>query len=605
MERVLWERIQEVYYSAASLTHADRGEFVTEACAGDTALEQEINSLLLADDSAAGFLESPIHPIALQLFARSYTKTPTTDDDDLSGTIIAERYLVERQLSSGGIAKVYLANDLTLHHRRVVIKVLLKQSLENSYIVTKFKQEVEALARIDHPGVVSVLGTGSLADGLPYVVLQFIDGVTLRSQISGEGMDQERAATIIEQIGAALETVHEKRIFHRDLKPENIMLQVLKGDAELVKVVDFGIAKVKESLVAASTVNEAPIGTVLYMSPEQLRNEEQITAASDVYSMGVIAYEMLTGRRPFNPRSAPQLLEMYREGVRVKPSDLRPGISADVQAIILRALEFKAKDRYQGAAEFGESLALELRRKGTTEIQEVRRFPDKRSELKASVWLTKRRIGLVACSFALLALTAFFVYYKLGADQKSELPVSSPSRSFIYSLTVQRMRDNKPYQPPFQSTGQDVFDNGDQFRFNCSSSAPGYLYVFSEGQPKPDGSNFRLLFPTLAANNGSATVGADQWVRTDWNVFDGPQGIENFWFVWATAPIDALETAKTEAFKQPNGALTGKRLDDVKGVLLKIQAEAKTRISRDKNTQQTTVRGAGTALARMLQLQHR
>src|SRR6185436_1431865 len=101
--------------------------------------------------------------------------------------------------------------------------------------------------RIDHPGVVSVLSAGELADGKPYIGMQYVDGVTLRSQIPSEGMDLERAASILKQIGAALDDVHEQRIFHRDLKPENIMLQFLKGGTELVKIVDFGIAKVKDS----------------------------------------------------------------------------------------------------------------------------------------------------------------------------------------------------------------------------------------------------------------------------------------------------------------------------------------------------------------------
>ena len=276
------------------------------------------------------------------------------------GTTIDGRYLVERELGHGGIGKVYLARDVTLHHRRVVIKVLLQASLDDPYVVTKFRQEVEALSRIDHPNVVSVLGAGKLRDAKPYIVMQYVDGVTLRSQIPSEGMDLERAALILKQIGAALDDVHEQRIFHRDLKPENILLQFLKGGTEWVKVVDFGIAKVKDSVVAPSTGNKVPVGTVLYMSPEQLRGGERITAASDIYSMAVIAYEMITGRRPFNPSSAPQLLEMHREGVRLNPIDLRPNLSTEARAILLRALSFDPAARYQNGVEFGDHLARAL-----------------------------------------------------------------------------------------------------------------------------------------------------------------------------------------------------------------------------------------------------
>src|SRR6185369_6818080 len=298
--------------------------------------------------------------------------------ESLDGTTIDGRYLVEKELGHGGMGKVYLARDATLHHRRVVIKVLLQASLEDPYVVKKFQQEVEALSRIDHPNIVSVLGAGKLPSREPYIVMQYVDGVTLRSQILPEGMDLERVALILKQLGAALDDVHEQGIFHRDLKPENILLQVFKGGNELVKVVDFGIAKVKDSVVAPSSVNNTPVGTVLYMSPEQLRGGERITAASDIYSMAIISYEMITGRRPFNPSSAPQLLEMHRDGVRVRPVDLRANLSTEAQAIILRGLSFERADRYQSASEFGDGLARALI--PTNPINEQAR-PEKKKKL--------------------------------------------------------------------------------------------------------------------------------------------------------------------------------------------------------------------------------
>ena len=343
MERPVWDRIQEIYYSTLPMHTSERSAFIASACDGDPFLVREVTSLLKADDSSAGFLESPVFELGLKIISSDSARRSTESDrttDSLVGTTIDQKYLVERVLGHGGMGKVYLARDLTLHSRPVVIKVLLEASVKDDYVVKKFRQEVEALARIDHPGVVSVLGAGELLDGKPYIVMQYVNGVTLRSQIPIEGMDLERAALILKQIGAALEHVHEQRIFHRDLKPDNIMLQSLK-DTELVKVVDFGIAKVKDSVVAPSTVDKVPVGTVLYMSPEQLRGGERITAASDIYSMGVIAYEMITGRRPFTPTSAPQLLELHRAGVRVKPIDLRSGISTEAQAIILRSLSFE------------------------------------------------------------------------------------------------------------------------------------------------------------------------------------------------------------------------------------------------------------------------
>src|ERR1041385_2212724 len=241
MERLLWDRIQEIYSSTLRMDHSLRGEFVANACDHDPVLENEINSLLKADESAAGFLETPVFEIGLKIISSSGANggnhASVSALDDLLGKTIESRYLVESELGHGGMGKVYLARDLSLHSRRVVIKVLLQTSLLDPYVVRKFKQEVEALARIDHPYVVSVLSAGELSDGKLYIVMQYVSGKTLRSQIPIEGMNLERTALILQQIGAALEDVHEKRIFHRDLKPENIMLQIHTNGRESVKVV--------------------------------------------------------------------------------------------------------------------------------------------------------------------------------------------------------------------------------------------------------------------------------------------------------------------------------------------------------------------------------
>jgi serine/threonine protein kinase len=169
--------------------------------------------------------------------------------------------VIESAIGQGGVGAVYLARDRKLHDKRVVLKILLDRSLQNEWVVQKFQQEKEALARVDHPGVVGILDTGELPDGKAYLVMQFIDGVTLRSQVRPEGMPLARAAEIIKQIGRALSAAHERGIFHRDLKPENIMLQSFGRGEEQVKIIDFGIAKLKDSLVAPSTVTGATAGT--------------------------------------------------------------------------------------------------------------------------------------------------------------------------------------------------------------------------------------------------------------------------------------------------------------------------------------------------------
>src|SRR6185312_9522418 len=154
--------------------------------------------------------------------------------------------------------------------RPVVVKILLEEAYQSAYIVQKFRQEAEALSRIDHPGIVGIVDAGELPKGEPFIVMQYVEGVTLRSAMNPEGMNLERIGEIFKQIGRALTAAHSRGIFHRDLKPENIMLQDLGHGEEQVKIIDFGIAKVKDSVIAPSTSLNLSPGTVAYMAPEQL-----------------------------------------------------------------------------------------------------------------------------------------------------------------------------------------------------------------------------------------------------------------------------------------------------------------------------------------------
>jgi serine/threonine protein kinase len=278
----------------------------------------------------------------------------------LIGMKLGGRYLIERELGRGGMGAVYLARDKPeLHSRPVVVKVLLEEGLKNDWVVKKFQQEIESLTRLDDPGVIGIFDAGTLDDGTPYLVMQFVDGSNLRALIKPEGINLQQVANIIKQIGRSISAAHDAGILHRDLKPENVMLRKTASGEQQVKIIDFGIAKIRNSMVGPSTVTGMTAGTIGYMSPEQL-SAQPLTAASDIYSLGAIAYEMITGRKPFNPDSIYQLLDMQRAGVRVKPADLRPSLPEDAQETILKALCFDPKDRFQRAQDFGDRLAQAL-----------------------------------------------------------------------------------------------------------------------------------------------------------------------------------------------------------------------------------------------------
>ncbi len=567
MKQPNWDRIQEIYHAALAMPRSEWSAFVAHACANDADLLLDVCSLLKADDSFGEFLESPIIKLS---FA----------PENLVGTTIDERYLIERELGQGGMSQVYVAVDLKLKRQAVVIKILSEALVHDLYARQKFDQEVEALLRIDHPGVVRVLDVGQLPDERPYIVMQYVDGETLRAQIPAEGMNLHRVASILEQIGAALEHVHEKGIFHRDLKPENILV---KRDTDSVVLLDFGIAKVKDSVVAPSTAHGASVGTLLYMSPEQLRGDD-VTAASDIYSMSLIAYELITGRRPFNPTSASQLLEMQRAGVRVKPIHLREGLSAKAQAIILRALSFDPGARYTNARQFGTSLAHTL-------LNPRVRSPNHRSP--ASV-----RASVLVLACVMVGSMSLYNYLARATPEVS-------SNSFSYWLTVQKTRDGKEYSELVKTNGEETYQSGDQLRLNVSSSIPGYLYVLNEGPPEPNSTSFVMIFPSRAINGGSATLSANQPVQSDSTIFRGPAGAENVWIVWSASPVTQIESAKDEAFRSLNGELVDQDLVTVREFLRMKQDEVKVRVTHYKASQTVLVRGSGDVLVTLAQFNHR
>lgn len=555
----------------------------------------------------------------------------------LAGQTLDGRYLIEGEIGQGGVGAVYLARDQKLHDKRVVVKVLLDRSLQNSWVVQKFQQEREALARVDHPGVVGILDTGELPDGKPYLVMQFIDGVTLRSQIKPEGMPLERAAEIIKQTSRALAAAHDRGILHRDLKPENIMLQSFGSGEEQVKIIDFGIAKLKDSLVAPSTMTGSTAGTVAYMAPEQLSGRP-VSTATDNFALGAIAYELVTGRKPFNPETGFELLEMQRTGVRVRPKDLRPSLSEQASELILRALSFDAPHRFAKARELGDALsralldqsapgdgrraaAIPATQLATDTNAPARSTGDLSSQTIAGRFEPARVDTLNQPSFippaeetqapsgagikiALALVALLLVGAAAGlAIWKRDALWGARERSLNYSLTVQKMRDGKPYQDEFQSSGQEIFENGWKFRLNFSNSQDGYLYLLNEGSSGA-GATYHLLFPEPQTNGGSARVIANQKLQTAWMRFDDNQGTEKFWLVWSASPVKELEAVTDVVNERDLGEI--KDAAKAKSVrdFLSAQAAAKPEITKDSVKKESLIKGKGDLLVNAIELEH-
>jgi len=579
--------------------------------------------------------------------AASTAETSIFPQPSLTGSTIDNRYFVEKELGQGGVGAVYLAHDRKLHDKRVVIKVLLEKSLQNSWVLQKFQQEKEALARVDHPGVVGILDNGELPNGQPYIVMQYIDGATLRTQIKPEGIALDYAAELIRQIGRALGAAHDKGIFHRDLKPENIMLQRLSAGEEQVKIIDFGIAKIKDSMVAESTLAGATAGTVSYMSPEQLSGRP-VSAAMDIYAMGAIAYELVTGRKPFNPETGFELLEMQRAGVRVKPSDLRPSLPPEADAMILRALNFDPQQRVRSARELADALSRALTeetapfevRPEAAGVPATQLATDANPPARSTGELGPRTIatpfapaqidsfaqspiaaipvedprpsrpwlkitaGVVVLALLILGVAVALRNRDALFGNNAGVNPSLPERSLAYSLTVQKMRDDKPYQGEFQSSGQEIFENGWKFRMNLTSPHEGYLYLLNEGPAEGGNVTYNVLFPEQETNSGSPRVIAGQNLQTAWMRFDEHQGTEKFWIIWTASPVKELEAVTGAVNDEDRGEIKNSaEVRTVRGFLQKHYS-MNPEVAKDSAKKLTVVKGRGDVLVNMIELEH-
>lgn len=580
--------------------------------------------------------KSQLETVALNETTGPLNETTLPQQPQLTGQTIDDRYHIERELGRGGVGAVYLALDRKLHDKRVVIKVLLDRSLQNEWVVQKFQQEKEALARVDHPGVVGVLDTGELPGGQPYLVMQFIDGATLRSQIKSEGLPFNRVAEIMKQIGRALSAAHDRGIFHRDLKPENIMLQSFGRGDEQVKIIDFGIAKLKDSLVAPSTITGSTAGTVAYMAPEQLAGKS-VSAATDIFAVGAIAYELVTGRKPFNPETGFELLEMQRQGVRVSPTDLRPALPQETSDLILRALSFAPADRFQSARDFGDALAASLSEDATVDQNNAQPVPA--TQLATSANAPARKTGdlsakTIAGRFEPAKVDtlnqpsfvpaiadeappkgsgmkigiAIVLLVLVGAAGvgiwKRDAIFGGRERSLSYSLTVQKMRDGNPYQSEFESSGQEIFENGWKFRLNVNSPENGYLYLLNEGPAAANVNTYNVLFPEAKTNNGSPQVTANQKLQTDWMRFDEQQGTEKFWVVWSVSPVKELEAVADVVNERDLGEIKDPARTRAVRDFLNRHAAPKPEVTKDTAKKQSVLKGKGDVLVSVIELEH-
>ncbi|HEU4389204.1 MAG TPA: serine/threonine-protein kinase, partial [Blastocatellia bacterium] len=283
-------------------------------------------------------------------------------DDPMIGRVLAGRYRLLARLGNGGMGVVYKALHVRMN-RLAAVKIMTSDLCRNSEFVARFHREAEMASYLDHPNAVAAYDFGEAEDGLLYLAMRFIDGQTLASIIDHAGaLGLERAARIIRQIAAALDAAQRVGLIHRDLKPQNVMVSWRAGQSDWVEVVDFGAAKlVRVDPRLDLTRSGFVLGTPDYMSPEQVSGQE-LDSRSDLYSLGVLAYEMITGALPFEgstpqERMASRLYRPPLQFARVRP-DL--DLPAGVESVIRKALAGDRDERYSSAVEFAEEFEAEV-----------------------------------------------------------------------------------------------------------------------------------------------------------------------------------------------------------------------------------------------------
>jgi serine/threonine protein kinase len=621
----LYERVCQICYDALQHEAQERSGFLDRACAGDALLRNEVETMLAHEGSVESFLATPALVVAASQLAEALevedailhggarrmngasTISGALGESFAPGVTLGGRYLIDKELGRGGVCAVFLARDQKLHNAPVVIKVLLNVWREDSrktWMEKKFKEEIAALARIDHPGVVRALDVGESPDGRSYLVMQYVDGKSLRSVMTPEGMESDRIARLARQMGRALAAAHRQGVIHRDLKPENIMLQSV-GDEEYVKIIDFGIATVHDMADADDSRTTEVIGTRSYMAPEQLRGKP--VAASDIYALGVIVYEMATGQRPFNAESILLLYDLQGVGVKLKPRDLRPSLSEAAQSLILKALSFAPQDRFANAKDFADALADELTGEGG-------RLSPPRAFFGPRRWSLILVLVFVA-AIVVIALSHFSFRDKPGLEQAQTAAAASPDRYLSYSLEARRDPSRNPRARPFATLENVIFGAGDEARLFISSPQSGFLYVINQGPTQNDGfPNFNILFPELENGGASPEIRAGQIIQVpppgrnrqdNWLVFDDEEGVENIWLVWSERVVPELEAVKGWANPKDQGAISDLTQRVSVFRYLTPFSATKPEAERDEAGKQMKLKGKGETLVWAMKLEHR
>jgi eukaryotic-like serine/threonine-protein kinase len=393
-----WPRVKELFEAVVDLTPAERKALLEKVCANDASLRMEIESLLESDAQSIGFIEKPVMVVPGSLLTNS------RDEEKIIGLRLGS-YQIVREIGRGGLGVVYLAVRADKQFDKQVAIKLIKRGLDTDETLRRFRREWQILATLEHPNIARLIDVGATEDGLPYLVMEYVEGEPIADYCELHALSLRQRLELFRVVCAAVTYAHQHLVVHRDIKPSNILVTA-EGEPKLL---DFGIGKLLDSsdeVAALPTLTVVPVLTPEYASPEHVRGET-ITTASDIYSLGVLLYELLSGNRPYRikTRRPDEIARAVTDTEPAAPSsvvtdqysEFRKFLKGDLDNIVLMAMRKEPQRRYASAAQFSDDIRRHL---GGLPI----RARKDTIAYRSSKFVARHRVGVAAAALLILSL---------------------------------------------------------------------------------------------------------------------------------------------------------------------------------------------------------
>ncbi len=626
------QQLEKLFHEAAGLGPRERADFMARVRDSNPELVVELESLIAAHERPDGFIDSPVYEAAAESIAKAQPVL-------VAGQVVGH-YQVVAPLGKGGMGEVYLANDTKLD-RKVALKLLPAEFTNRKDLLRRFIQEAKAASSLNHPNIITIHEIGQ-TDGVHFIATEFIDGQTLKQRMKRARLNFADVLDVSIQVASALEAAHAAGLVHRDIKPENIM----QRPDGYVKVLDFGLAKLTEkssqskaldsevgTMLRGHTKPGTVLGTVDYMSPEQARGQV-LDQRTDVFSLGIVLYEMAAGRMPFAAATSIDTLVSILE--KEPPPLDEPEIPAEFQRIISKALRKDREERYQTIKDLlidlktlKEELSFTQKLERSTPPRSSAGRSTRRAATEAPTTIQNRVVAATAAPSALksvrhtrrlvpvavvglvlagLAIAGAMLWQRRGSTPAISTPARIAERTLSYWITVQKYRDGRAYQDPFRLRDDINFEKDYRIRLHITSAQSGRLYLINEGPAGPDQTpTFNVMFPSETANNGSALLNENQQIQIpqqSWFQFDEQQGTEKIWVVWAEKDVPELEAVKGFANSKDRGVIGSPGLRTAVNEFLKGHSTGVSSVERDQDKKETAVRANSDILVHVIKLEH-